>query len=310
MIEHLLNQYPTRQFRRKKSPSATAGPIVQWVGGKRQLLERYNPLFPETINDYYEPFMGGAAVFFSLQKNNKITGQAYLSDLNEELVSTYQTVATHPQEVSSLLNELNEKHSKELYYAIRNIDRVSVGTNRYQKLDDISNLLTPCEAAARFLYLNKTCFNAIYRVNKGGLFNVPVGTSLRKDFSDHGALLATAEVLSGANIQHAPYQAAVQNAREGDLVYLDPPYEPEEGGSNFTSYTATGFSRDNQVELKRACDTLHSRGVNFMLSNSDAPFIVDLYSAYTVHTFQVNRNLNRDKTKRKNSANEILVCNF
>jgi DNA adenine methylase len=322
IIENILSKHEDRDFRRRKKNNLTPGPIVQWVGGKRQLMSRYLEVFPEEINDYYEPFMGGASVFFELYQRGYIKGDSYLSDLNSELVMTSNLIKENYQQVADLVNKINEKHSKELFYEIRNVDRKRLENKRFEKTSDLQDILTPVEIAARLLYLNKTCFNALYRVNKDNLFNVPMGRSDRKDFSDHGQLEAAAKILSAATIRNLPYQEAVGGAQSGDFVYFDPPYEPvlaEEdsniggislNGNNFTKYTVDGFSSQDQVELKECCDRLNARGVKFALSNSNADLILELYKDYNVLEFEVNRTLNSKGENRKNSAKEVLVTNF
>jgi len=323
IIRNILSKHPDREFRRKKVPSKiTPSPIVQWVGGKRQLMARYMEVFPQEINNYFEPFMGGASVFFELQNRNCIKGKSYLSDLNSELVVTCNLLKSNYEDVAALVNEINEKHTKELFYELRNVDRKPTGNKRYKKTAELFDILTPVEVAARFLYLNKTCFNAIYRVNKDNLFNVPVGRSLKKDFSDNGQLQAASEVLRLADIKRTPYDSIVGSASKGDFVYFDPPYEPVQAnseesvggilinGNSFTSYTADGFTSEDQVRLKKCCDSLNARGVDFAVSNSNAPLIQTLYENYNVREFSVNRNLNSDAKARKDSAKEILITNF
>tara|TARA_R110000824_G_C15215916_1_gene677138 strand:+ start:1483 stop:3498 length:2016 start_codon:yes stop_codon:yes gene_type:complete len=318
-IEDILCKYPNRTFKRKKKVNAAPAPIVQWVGGKRQLINRYEEYFPKDIQDYYEPFMGGAAVFFKLQELGKINGQSYLSDMNKELVVTCNTIVHHHKAVATLLDKINEKHSKDLYYKIRNIDRVETSPKRYRKTADLFDILTDVEIAARFLYLNKTCFNALYRVNKNNLFNVPVGTSLKKDFSDGGRLKQSAALFAQISVTLEDYRSTISSAQKGDFVYLDPPYEPVDkkgsekikvGNKSFTSYTAEGFTSADQIALKEQCDKLDRRGIKFALSNSNAAMILELYKDYNVYQFEANRTLNSKKENRKNSAVEILVTNY
>ena len=324
MIRDILSRHPDREFRRRKvQKTVTAGPIVQWVGGKRQLMDRYMEIFPKEINNYFEPFMGGASVFFELQSRGVIKGKSYLSDLNTELIVTSNLIKSGRfAEVARLINEINEKHSKELFYEIRNVDRVRTGNKKYKKTAELFDILDPVEVAARFIYLNKTCFNALFRVNGDGLFNVPIGRSEKKDFSDYGQLKSAASVLSKAEIKHASYENVLELASPGDFVYFDPPYEPVESGSeksvggvlingnNFTSYTVDGFTSEDQVRLRDCCDTLNDKGVSFALSNSNAPLIQELYKSYNVKTLEVNRTLNSKGDKRKNAAKEVLVTNF
>ena len=242
-----------------KTRTNTASPFIQWVGGKRSLIEKYNPFIPIEFNRYFEPFLG-------------------------------------------------VRHSKEFYYSVRNYDRIELAPKKYQKKFDIIQVLTPIEVAARFIYLNLTCFNALYRVNKDNLFNVPIGTSLKKDISDNGLLKACSEVLCNATIKYQSYQS--MTPEKGDFVFLDPPYAPISATSDFTSYTTEGFGLENQKDLKEYCDNLNSKGVKFILANSNCEFIRELYKDYTQHTFSLNRTLNSKKELRKQTTdNEIMVTN-
>ena len=285
-------------------------PFVQWVGGKRQLIEKYKPLFPKDFNNYYEPFAGGASILYymhSLYGDNK---QYFISDMNKELVISYQQIKNNPIRVKEIYNDLYERHTKEFYYEIRNIDRDTIAPRRYKKSFDILDTLPEEEIAARFLYLNMTCFNAIYRVNSSGLFNVPIGTSLKKDFSVGNKFDLCSEVLKNINITHESYLKVENRSKSEDFVYLDPPYAPLTATSNFTSYTKEGFDVKDQKELKDLCDRLHTKGVLFAVSNSNCELITDLYKDYNQTIFTVNRNLNSKKNKRKKSAEEILITNF
>ena len=240
--------------------------------------------------------------------------------LNSELIMTYSTIVKEPTKVAELLNKINEKHSKQLFYEVRNVDRVEISKRKYEKKADLKDILTDVEIAARFLYLNKTCFNALYRVNSQNLFNVPVGTSLKKDFSDKGLLLSSAKVLKTAKIENLSYEKNLHLAQKGDFVYFDPPYEPTEStnstgevvisGKNFTSYTSVGFDTKEQIKLKECCDNLNERGIQFAVSNSNAPIISEIYKNYNIREFEANRNLNRNAAARKNSATELLISNF
>jgi DNA adenine methylase len=306
-----IENHPTREYRKRKPVEAAAAPIVQWVGGKRQLLAEYEKHFPETFGDYYEPFLGGGAVFFDMHKKHGTEKNYYLSDMNKELIITYETVRDNPAEVAELLENFSEKHSKEFYYEVRNVDRVKVGTNKYEKTMDVTEQLSTTSIASRFLYLNKTCFNALYRVNSSNLFNVPVGKSLKKDLRDDGRLAKVSEVLSGpVSLSCTDYEKLVSSAKPGDFVYFDPPYEPISTTADFTSYTTDGFSFADQERLKSVFDSLTERGVKAALSNSDAKKITDLYKDYRIVKFDVNRCLNSDGKKRKNAATEILVLNW
>jgi len=293
----------------KQKPAATsAAPFINWVGGKRSLIEKYNPIIPIEFNRYFEPFVGGGAMFYHMHSKYGNTKQYFLSDLNQELVITYQAVRDNPKEVATLLSYMNVRHSKEFYYAVRNYDREEIAPKRYSKLFDIVDKLNPVEVAARFIFLNLTCFNALYRVNSDNLYNVPIGSSLNKDVSDNGLLKYCSDVLSEVEITYQPYQSIKPEA--GDFVFLDPPYAPITATANFTSYTSEGFGAEEQVQLKQFCDQLNENGVKFMLANSNCEFIRDLYKDYKYYTFALDRRLNcKGDLRKQTTDNEILVTN-
>lgn len=303
ILSHEIIKNPKNKVR-----TNTASPFIQWVGGKRSLIEKYNPFIPIEFNRYFEPFLGGGAMFYHMHSKYKNTKEYFLSDLNEELILVYKTVVSNPNEIAQLVNYMNVRHSKEFYYAVRNYDRTELAPKKYQKKFEIIQVLTPIEVAARFIYLNLTCFNALYRVNRDNLFNVPIGTSLKKDISDNGLLKACSEVLCDATITYQPYGNI--EAEAGDFVFLDPPYAPLSTTSDFTSYTSEGFGLEDQKKLKECCDKWNAMGVKFMLANSNCEFIRDLYKDYSQYTFSLNRTLNSKKELRKQTTdNEIMVTN-
>ena len=299
---------PHREVTDKKQTKCS--PFIQWVGGKRQLIERYMEIFPKEFKNYYEPFLGGGSVFFHLHSLYGDRKNYFLSDLNEELVISYNEIKNNPAGVKRLYNQMYERHNKEFYYEIRNIDRIKISDRKYEYKYDVCKTLSSEELAARFIYLNKTCFNAIYRVNKSKLFNVPIGTSLKKNFSVGNLFELCSESLENVEVKHQPYEAIEDNVKKGDFVYLDPPYAPMSATANFTSYTKEGFDISDQKHLKDFCDRLDKRGVKFAVSNSNCEFIQTLYESYKQHTFVVNRNLNSNKAKRKNATEEVLITNF
>ena len=305
----IINKHnPHRKSTNKQLTKAS--PFIQWVGGKRQLIEQYRPLFPKEFNDYYEPFAGGASIFYDMQSIHGETKNYYLSDLNKELIITYEQIKTNPLKVKKIFNDLYERHTKDFYYEIRNIDRKMISARRYEKLFNVIDKLSNEEIAARFLYLNVTCFNALYRVNREGQFNVPIGTSLKKDFSIGNKLDLCSKVLKNVSIKHQSYLDIEGFVKEKDFVYLDPPYAPLTATANFTSYTKEGFDVKDQKDLRDFCDRLHAKGVYFAVSNSNCELITDLYKSYTQHVFTVNRTLNSKKDNRKKSAEELLITNF
>ena len=304
-----VSEFPIVKNPKTKPYVNVASPFIQWVGGKRSLLEKYDPIIPTEFNNYYEPFLGGGAMFYHMYAKYGSTKKYYLSDLNSELIKVYNAVVSSHEDISKLISYMNVRHSKEFYYAIRNYDREELAPKRYRKKFDIQNDLNDIELAARFIYLNLTCFNALYRVNSDNLFNVPIGTSLKKDIADNGTLKSCSSVLSNAEIKYQPYS----NIRpsQGDFVFLDPPYAPLSVTSDFTSYTVEGFGLEDQVNLRDFCNDLNKSGVKFMLANSNCEFIREPYKDYFQYTFSLNRTLNSKKELRKQTTdNEILVCNF
>ena len=307
--EEIINSSPIIRQPKDKPKAKKAQPFIQWVGGKRRLLDSYDPLFPKEFNNYYEPFLGGGAVFYHLENKYKSTKKYFLSDLNQELIITYRTLPKQYIAVQSLLHHMNMRHCKEFYLKVRNYDREEIKPKRYRKTKNILEELTPIEIAARFIYLNQTCFNSVYRVNSDGLFNVPYGRSDNKDISDNDTLIHCANALSLVDIKCQSYRFI--QPQKTDLVFLDPPYAPVSATSNFTSYTAEGFSLKDQVELKEFCDKLNQSGVYFMLANSNCEFIRDLYKDYNQHTFCLNRTLNsKAELRRQTEDNEILITNY
>lgn len=272
-------------------------PFVKWVGGKRQLLKQFRELGlypPEAFNPmtstYYEPFVGGGAVFFDLLPKN-----AKLSDLNSELVITYNVIKNS---VDELIESL-QKHiyNKEYYLKVR-----------AEKVEDLSEI----EVASRFIFLNHTGFNGLYRVNKSGQFNVPFGRYSNPIICDEDNLRRVSDALRDTIITHQDYKNVLKTARGGDFIYFDPPYYPISTTSSFTSYTAEGFLEKEQAELRDTFVKLHERGCFVMLSNSDTPFINKLYSGLngiTINKITAGRAINSKGTGR-GKITEVLITNY
>ena len=266
-------------------------PIVKWVGGKRQLMYELEINMPKTYNRYFEPFIGGGALFFYLQPDN-----AYISDMNEELINLYQVVRDN---VDELITDL-QKHdiSKEYFMEIRNIDR----TEEYQNWSNI-------QKASRFIYLNRTCFNGMYRVNSKGEFNVPFGHYKNPRILDENNLINCSNLLQRTEIKHADFSEIMKKVKKGDFVYFDPPYVPLSETSSFTSYTKDGFDMDMQLSLRDVCDELDSMGVKFLLSNSDTQFVNELYENYNIKKVFASRQINANADGR-GKITEVLVRNY
>ncbi len=266
-------------------------PIVKWVGGKRQLMFELIKNMPKSYNRYFEPFIGGGALFFELQPDN-----AYISDMNEELINLYQIVKDN---VDELIDDLSKHEvSKEYFLEIRNIDR----TEKYAELSNV-------ERASRFIYLNRTCFNGMYRVNSKGEFNVPFGHYKNPRIIDENNLLNCSELLKKTEIKCADFTEILTKVKKGDFVYFDPPYVPLNETSSFTSYTKDGFDIDMQFKLRDVCDELDSMSVKFMLSNSDTKLVNELYSNYKIKKVFASRQINANADGR-GKITEVLVRNY
>lgn len=272
-------------------------PILKWAGGKRQLLKSIMPLILEDpYTTYYEPFVGGGAVLFQLQP-----GTAVISDCNEDLINIYQVIKKRPEELIALLREHKEHNCQEYFYEVRALDR---DPKRY-------GVMQPLERAARMIYLNKTCFNGLFRVNRAGQFNAPWGRYRNPDIVRGETIRGISRYLNEADVTIlcGDYREALTNVQEGAFVYLDPPYMPLSPSSSFTSYTAAGFGRQEQIELKQQCDRLAQRGIHFLLSNSCCEFIEDLYCDYKVMRVPAKRAINV-KADKRGVVDEVLVRNF
>ena len=271
-------------------------PVLKWVGGKRQLLPEIKKHIPKKINVYYEPFFGGGAVLFEIQPNN-----ATINDINLELMNVYSVIKSN---VDDLIKELSKKiysNNAESYYKIREIDR---DKNQYNKLSGV-------QKAARIIYLNKTCYNGLYRVNSMGEFNSPFGSYKNPTIVNEVTLRAVSKYFNENNITFlsVDFENAVKNAKKGDFVYFDPPYAPISKTSNFTGYNESGFGENEQVRLKELCDKLNKKGVKFLLSNSDCEMIHDLYKEYKIISIKAKRAINSNGSSR-GEVGEVLVKNY
>ena len=266
-------------------------PIVKWVGGKRQLMFELLKNMPKEYNRYFEPFIGGGALFFELQPDN-----AYISDMNGELINHYQVVRDN---VYELIADL-QKHdiTKEYFMEIRNIDR----TKEYKSWSSVKK-------ASRFIYLNRTCFNGMYRVNSKGEFNVPFGHYKNPRILDENNLINCSNLLQRTEIKQADFSEILKKVKKGDFVYFDPPYVPLSETSNFTSYTKDGFDMDMQFKLRDVCDELDTMGVKFLLSNSDTKLVNELYENYNIKKVFASRQINANADGR-GKITEVLVRNY
>lgn len=272
-------------------------PIVKWVGGKRQLLDQIRPLIPK-FSTYYEPFIGGGAVLFDIQPS-----KAIINDSNYELINVYNVIKDKPEKLIEKLYEHKEKNCKEYFYEVRGLDR---DKKKYDLLSDV-------ERAARIIYLNKTCYNGLFRVNSLGEFNSPWGKYKNPNITNETTIRALSGYFNSNNIaiKCGDYREVLKdiNIGEGSFVYLDPPYMPISTSSSFTGYTANGFGEEDQIALKEQCDILNQKGVKFLLSNSSCKFIEDLYKDYIITKVCAKRAINV-KADRRGEIDEVLVRNY
>ena len=269
-------------------------PVVKWVGGKRQLLDTFKPLLPKRITTYCEPFLGGGALLFSLQPQ-----KAFVNDINSDLIQVYTTIK---DDVENLIAALSEyRNESDFFYYVRDWDR---DKERYAKL-------TGVEKAARLKYLNKTCYNGLYRVNNAGEFNSPFGNYRNPNIINAPVLRAVSTYFNSADIHFTSvdYEEVLKKIPKGTFVYLDPPYDPVSETSAFTGYSKGGFSRDEQIRLRRCCDDLNARKIKFMLSNSSTDFIREQYAAYNITTVQAKRAINSVASGR-GDVDEVVVRNY
>lgn len=281
----------------KRIISEKPKPFVKWVGGKRQLLAQFRRLnlyppekFDIETGRYFEPFVGGGAVFFDL-----LPESGYLSDLNKELVTTYNVIKNN---VESLIVSLKKhKTDKEYFLKVRAQDP--------NKLEDL-------KVASRFIFLNRTCFNGMYRVNSKGGFNVPFGKYANPLICDEDNLRKVSKALQNVEIRHQDYKEVLKKAKKGDFIYFDPPYYPVSKTASFTSYTAESFLDKEQTELRDTLLELNKRGCFVMLSNSDTPFINKIYSGFKgirITKVEAGRAINSNGSGR-GKITEVLVTNY
>lgn len=268
-------------------------PVVKWAGGKSKIINQLSKYLPKWFNNYHEPFVGSGALFFYLfPELKKRNAQAYLSDSVEELINLYNVIMN---DVDNLIN-ISKKHiyEKSYYYNVRAQD---------------PSRMTDIERASRILYLNKTCFNGLYRVNSKGQFNVSFGDYVDPVIVNEIILRGASEAFSFAQLHHGDFELVLNNVKFGDLVYLDPPYIPISGTSDFTKYTSSSFGLDDQKRLRYLFELLKSKGCYVMLSNSNTDIVKELYSGYNLKTVSALRAINSNTSKR-GAINELLILSY
>ena len=270
-------------------------PFVKWAGGKRQILDKLKQYAPSKYNCYYEPFIGGGAFFFELAPK-----KAIINDSNQELMNVYQVLCDENKytKMCKVLNQYEANHCEEQYYEVRNKDKEKA----FARLSDYKK-------AARTIYLNKSCFNGLYRVNSKGQFNVPFNKNKKVNTYD-GENLLTIHMYLNMNditIQSIDFEESVKTAKKGDFVYFDPPYDSDT--QTFNSYTEEGFGKEEQRRLAKVFKELDERGVYVMLSNHNTTLINELYKDYNIHVIEAKRSINSKGTKRGN-VEELIITNY
>lgn len=274
-------------------------PFVKWVGGKRELVDFIMPCIPKQFNNYFEPFVGGGALFYALLNKGLLDSkQIYLNDKNKELINAYKMIQNNPYKLLDELKILQDSHNKEVFYRIRNLDR--------QK--DFKDL-NPYFRAARFIYLNKTCFNGLCRYNSKGEFNTPMGSYKNPKIYDEALILQTHKILNNICIDNVDFEELIKNAISGDFIYFDPPYYPISETSSFVSYT-DNFLQDEQMRLYEVFKQLDSRGVKVLQSNSSADFIRELYSDFEIIELKAKRVINCKGDKRGEIVEFLIKGNY
>jgi len=275
--------------------NSSVAPFVKWAGGKRQLIPQIRERMPEKYNDYYEPFVGGGAVIFDLLPAN-----ALINDINKTLINTYRTICNEPDDFLKEVNRLDNdmwEDGKKYYYTIREHYNDKLMRSEYD-----------VELAALFVFINKHCFNGLYRVNGKGLFNVPYNNSRRVSV-DEDVIIATSEYLRGVTIIDGDFEQACKNAKKGDFVFIDSPYAPL-NPTSFESYTKEGFDIESHKRLAKLYDELTARGCYCMLTNHNTELINELYGNkdYKIDVVSVKRMINSDASNRV--GEEVIICNY
>ncbi|MHA1223735.1 MAG: DNA adenine methylase [Candidatus Heimdallarchaeaceae archaeon] len=288
-----LTQFDPSSKKEEKSPFyLDLKPILKWAGGKRGLIEKYKPFFPKKFNKYYEPFFGGGAIFFYLFTQGFIK-EAKLSDINQELINVYIVTRDKVEELIDELKSGKYINEKEVFYRIR--------------AEEPSDAVT---RAARLIYLNRTCYNGLYRVNKQGKFNVPFGRYPKNvRIFDEENLRNVSESLKNVELASEDFEEAVKNAQEGDFVYFDPPYVPLTTTADFTDYTSEGFGLKEQERLAKVFKELDERGCLVMESNSSAPIIWKLYTGFIIDAVHAKRFISSDPNGR-GGVKETVIRNY
>ncbi|MCL5783532.1 MAG: DNA adenine methylase [Candidatus Thermoplasmatota archaeon] len=272
------------------------GSLLKWAGGKRQMIPYLMGLIPDSFGTYFEPFFGGGALYFELRRRGLLK-KAVLSDTNSDLFNLYNVVMKKPLELCNSLKSLPYGNVKEHYYQAREL------------FNNTGITKEPVLKSALLLYLNRHCFNGLFRVNSEGSFNVPFGRYKNPGMPDTDQILSVNEAFRDTVFRNEDFESAVSDAVEGDLVYFDPPYMPVSGTSHFTDYTSSGFREKDQIRLHRVAKELWDRGVYVIISNSSTDFLKELYKDFNLKEIMANRAIN-SIAERRGKVTELSITNF
>ncbi len=268
-------------------------PFVKWAGGKAQILPDLLKRVPADFRAYHEPFLGGGALFFALAREGRMRGKkVFLSDSNPELINAFVVIRDRPYELLSVLKDYQNRNTREEYYRIR-----------------AEKPRSEIKKAARLIYLNRTCYNGLYRVNSRGEFNVPYGRYKNPRIYDPENILAVSEVLQGVEIICEDFERVLDRAEQGDFVYFDPPYYPLSKTASFSDYTSDGFSSEDHIRLARAFAELARRGVFVMESNSDTRFVREHYRDWRIARIRARRPIN-SRADRRGPVRELIIMSY
>lgn len=296
-------------------------PFVKWVGGKTQLLPEIEKRLPNSFDTYIEPFIGGGSVLIHLLQNRNDIKTCYINDLNKDLIYCYESIAKYSYEIITAMhlpqtlynNFLSDEERKDMYLSVRNGFNLN-NDEPFMLLpeaQEMSMINYKTSRAAQFIFLNKTCFNGLYRVNKNGEFNVPWNKKEKITLYDKENIYGLSELFKNVNMFCGDYSEMIKYVDDKTFVYLDPPYKPVSKTSSFNSYNKDNFNDDEQLRLKLFCDEINKRGGKFMLSNSytDDNFFEDLYKDYKIEYIKAKRMIN-SKGNKRGEINEILITNY
>lgn len=283
----MVKNLPTSTEREKISP------CVKWAGGKGQILGEIAKRMPSDFENYFEPFVGAGSVLFFFQPSS-----AFINDVNPQLVNLYRQIQSDPEKVISAVNALDAEECSAATYL----------KNREEYNRRIKGHILDCFTASLFIWLNKHCFNGLYRVNSKGFFNVPYNNRSKGSSIDRDNIRSMAKYLKKVKMSCLDFEEAVKNAAQGDFVYFDSPYFPESPTANFTSYAKEGFLPEDHKRLARVFKALDGKGVKVMLSNNDVEAVRELYRGYRIESFEVKRIINRDANRRR--GKEVIVTNY